>query len=70
MNWFNVLKNQVASTKGKTFQLDYTQPMIEENNCRDEFTQLTKKAINVNVGKEYDAGENYKFLLLNKWLFY
>ena len=37
MNWWSILKNQVASTKGKkTFQLDFNQPMIEEeDNCKN-----------------------------------
>ena len=34
MNWFNILKNQIASTKGKTFQLDFNQPMVEDDDCK------------------------------------
>ena len=44
MDWFSVLKNQVASTKGKTFQLDFNQPMVEEDDedCFKYFYDLVK----------------------------
>ena len=44
MNWFNILKNQIASTKGKTFQLDFSQPMVEEeDNCKKKLLELYDK---------------------------
>ena len=39
MNWFNILKNQIASTKGKTFQFDFNQPMIEEEECKEKLDE-------------------------------
>ncbi len=58
MNWFNILKNEIASTKGKTFQLDFNQPMIEDKDCRDEFTQLTKKASELSFGIVEASGKS------------
>ena len=56
MNWFNLLKNQIASNKGKQFQLDFTQPMIEEDdNCKKKLLDLAKRALNV------DSIEGYPF---------
>ncbi len=44
MNWFDILKNQIASTKGKTFQLDFSEPMIEdEENCKEKLRAILKK---------------------------
>jgi len=41
MNWFEILKRQIASTKGKTFQLDFNQPMIEEeDNCKERLIKM------------------------------
>ena len=42
--WWEILKRQVASTKGKQFQLDFNQPMIEDSDCKKEFTELVMKA--------------------------
>ena len=44
MDWFSILKNQVASTKGKQFQLDFTQPMVEEEeeNCKEKLIKLAR----------------------------
>jgi len=58
MNWFNILKNQIASTKGKQFQLDFNQPMVEDSDCRDEFTQLTKKASELYFGILENSGKS------------
>ena len=44
MDWFSILKNQVASTKGKQFQLDFNQPMVEEeDNCKKKLLELYDK---------------------------
>jgi len=45
MNWWSILKNQIASTKGKTFQLDFNQPMVEEeeDDCRKRFFEIMDK---------------------------
>lgn len=44
MSWFDILKNQIASTKGKTFQLDFNQPMIEEeDNCKERLINILNK---------------------------
>ena len=43
MNWFDILKNQISSAKGKTFQLDFTQPMVEEDNCKDKLMAVVRK---------------------------
>ena len=41
MNWWSIIKNQIASTKGKTFQLDFNQPMIEEeDNCKERLIKM------------------------------
>tara|TARA_R100000773_G_C4183933_1_gene92481 strand:+ start:49 stop:609 length:561 start_codon:yes stop_codon:yes gene_type:complete len=41
--WWEILKRQVASTKGKQFQLDFTQPMIEDDNCKKQLSRLHDK---------------------------
>lgn len=45
MNWWDIIKNQIASTKGKTFQLDFNQPMIEEeeDDCRKRFLEIMNR---------------------------
>ncbi len=44
MNWFDILKNQIASTKGKQFQLDFSQPMVEEDDsCKQKLLDLAKR---------------------------
>jgi len=44
MSWWNVIKNQIASTKGKTFQLDFSQPMIEdEETCKEKLLAIVQK---------------------------
>jgi len=73
MNWFNILKNQIASTKGKTFQLDFNQPMVEDSDCRDEFTQLTKKASELYFGILETSGkskDNVYYKLFNNGVKY
>ena len=49
--WWEILKRQVASTKGKQFQLDFNQPMIEDEDCKNKFIQLINKALNTSFGK-------------------
>lgn len=50
MNWFNILKNQIASTKGKTFSLDFTQPMVEEDDdCKRNFFAVVDKLKNLEI---------------------
>tara|TARA_R100001163_G_C5067980_1_gene207605 strand:+ start:3638 stop:4189 length:552 start_codon:yes stop_codon:yes gene_type:complete len=43
--WWNILKRQVASTRGKQFQLDFNQPMIEEeeDNCKKRLINILNK---------------------------
>tara|TARA_R100001509_G_scaffold75662_2_gene42309 strand:+ start:5041 stop:5643 length:603 start_codon:yes stop_codon:yes gene_type:complete len=43
--WWDIIKNQIASTKGKTFQLDFNQPMIEEEeeDCKKRFQAVQTK---------------------------
>ncbi len=45
MNWWNVIKNQITSTRGKQFQLDFNQPMIEEDEepCKEKLIKLYEK---------------------------
>ena len=44
MNWFDIIKNQIASTKGKTFSLDFSQPMVEEDDsCKQKLIDLAKR---------------------------
>ncbi len=40
--WWEILKRQITSTKGKQFQLDFNQPMIEEeeDDCRKRFFEI------------------------------
>ncbi len=53
MNWWDILKNQVASTKGKTFQLDFSEPMIEDESCKEKlkniFRRVHKKHTSMNI---------------------
>ena len=74
MNWWSIIKNQVASTKGKTFQLDFSQPMIEEeeDECRQKFIAMAKKVEQMTMGgtrnteyprpneKRYDIKNNFE----------
>tara|TARA_R100001224_G_scaffold111201_1_gene90814 strand:+ start:4386 stop:4997 length:612 start_codon:yes stop_codon:yes gene_type:complete len=48
--WWDILKNQIASTKGKTFQLDFSQPMVEEeeDDCRKRFYEIIDKVNKAN----------------------
>lgn len=55
MNWFDILKNQIASTKGKTFQLDFNQPMIEEEKCKETLMTISNRISNK------DSIEGYPF---------
>jgi len=44
MMWWDIIKNQIASTKGKTFQLDFSEPMVEdEETCKEKFLAIVKK---------------------------
>jgi len=42
--WWEILKRQVASTKGKQFQLDFTQPMIEDEPCKEKLKNIFRRA--------------------------
>tara|TARA_R100000734_G_scaffold18521_1_gene15575 strand:- start:15 stop:725 length:711 start_codon:yes stop_codon:yes gene_type:complete len=59
-----IWKNQIASTKGKTFQLDFNQPMIEEKEqkCKERFIQLLENAKSVKLGdgKESQKSQGYR----------
>lgn len=45
MNWFNVLKNQFSTTADAQFELDFDNPMVEEeeDKCRKRLLKLFKK---------------------------
>ena len=44
MSWWSIIKNQIASTKGKTFQLDFSEPMVEdEETCKEKLLAIVKK---------------------------
>lgn len=45
MNWFNILKNQIASTSAGSFELDFNQPMVEqeEEKCKQKLIKLYEK---------------------------
>jgi|9_EtaG_2_1085328.scaffolds.fasta_scaffold11177_4 hypothetical protein len=72
--WWEILKRQVASTKGKTFQLDFNQPMIEEeeDECRKKFIAMAQKVEQMTMGgtrntkyerqyeKRYDIKNNFE----------
>ncbi len=61
MNWWNILKNQIASTKGKTFQLDFNQPMIEEEeNCKERLIKM------VDALSKIDLRDYFRYPYLNK----
>lgn len=45
MNWFDILKNQIASTKGKQFQLDFNQPMIEDDDCKKTLMAISERIL-------------------------
>jgi len=50
LDWFSILKNQVASTKGKQFQLDFSQPMVEEDDdCKRKFFAVIDKLKNLEI---------------------
>lgn len=44
MNWWEIVKNQIASTKGKTFQLDFSEPMIEDEPCKEKLKNIFRTA--------------------------
>jgi len=44
MMWWDIIKNQISSTKGKTFSLDFSQPMVEEDDsCKQKLLDLFKR---------------------------
>lgn len=44
MNWFNILKNQIASTSDAQFELDFSNPMVEEDDdCKRKFLAVVDK---------------------------
>ena len=48
--WWDIIKNQVASTKGKTFQLDFSEPMIEEDeNCKERLIKMIDALSKIDV---------------------
>tara|TARA_R100001163_G_C5067980_1_gene207602 strand:+ start:1866 stop:2453 length:588 start_codon:yes stop_codon:yes gene_type:complete len=48
MNWFDILKNQITSAKGKQFQLDFNQPMIEEEKCKEKLRAVLNQVASIN----------------------
>jgi len=67
MNWWSIIKNQIASTKGKTFQLDFNQPMIEEEeeDCKKRFQAVQNKLRNLTIAglkrKKEDIYPNFEY---------
>jgi len=67
MNWFKILKRQIASTKGKTFQLDFNQPMIEEEeeDCKKRFQAVQNKLRNLTIAgfkrKKEDSFPDFEY---------
>lgn len=47
MNWFNILKNQIASTSDAQFELDFNNPMIEDDNCKKQLSRLYDKVASI-----------------------
>ena len=61
MNWFEILKKQIASTKGKTFQLDFNQPMIEEDeNCKERLIKM------IDALSKIDVRDYFRYPYLDK----
>lgn len=56
MSWFDILKNQIASTKGKQFQLDFSEPMVEEeeDECKRKLIAFLKK-VETMAGFRYET---------------
>ena len=62
MNWFEIIKRQIASTKGKTFQLDFNQPMIEEEeDCKRRFRAVQDKLRSLTIAELERAGGDWSF---------
>ena len=59
MDWFSILKNQVASTKGKQFQLDFNQPMIEEDVEDDDCKKTLMATYDRFIAKESIKGYTF-----------
>tara|TARA_R100001510_G_scaffold29276_1_gene25948 strand:- start:2403 stop:2990 length:588 start_codon:yes stop_codon:yes gene_type:complete len=61
MNWWSIIKNQIASTKGKTFQLDFSQPMIEdEESCKERLIKI------VDALSKIDLRDYFRYPYLDK----
>jgi hypothetical protein len=60
MNWFDILKNQIASTEGKQFQLDFNKPMIEDDDCKKTLMRIAKKISNINSIEGYPYIKNVR----------
>lgn len=61
MNWWDIIKNQIASTKGKTFQLDFNQPMIEEEeNCKERVIKM------IDALSKIDVRDYFRYPYLDK----
>jgi len=58
--WWEILKRQVASTKGKQFQLDFSEPMVEEEeeDCKKRFQAVQNKLRSLNIAElEKERGD-------------
>ena len=59
--WWEIIKNQIASTKGKTFQLDFNQPMIEEEeNCKERLIKM------IDALSKIDVRDYFRYPYLDK----
>lgn len=69
--WWEILKRQVASTKGKQFQLDFNQPMIEEDNtCKERFLEMLNKVDKLGDSLEQKINTSERKTPANDYPFY
>jgi len=63
--WWDIIKNQIASTKGKTFQLDFNQPMIEEEeeDCKKRYQSVVNKISNLNFAGLKKEAKNDEWMI-------
>jgi len=64
LSWFNILKNQFATTADAQFDLDFDNPMVEqeEETCKKQLERLYNSLSNFTAPSEYEeepAGEPY-----------
>ena len=75
MSWFNILKNQVAATSEGMFELDFSEPMVveEEETCKKKLRALYNRLKNFSPPagfkkktiRPYNSDFRYRFLTDN-----